>query len=42
MIAAKSGISYFTVCNHIKKIYDKLHVNSATEAVGMAIKQRLV
>ena len=42
MIAAKSSISYFTVCNHIKKIYDKLHVNSATEAVSMAIKQRLV
>ncbi|MFN0290760.1 response regulator [Pedobacter helvus] len=42
MIAAKSAISYFTVCNHIKKIYDKLHVNSATEAVSMAIKQRLV
>ncbi|RYY52508.1 MAG: response regulator transcription factor [Chitinophagaceae bacterium] len=42
MIAAKSGISYFTVCNHIKSIYDKLHVNSATEAVSLAIQQRLV
>ena len=42
MIADKSNISYFTVCNHIKKIYDKLHVNSATEAVSLAIQQRLI
>lgn len=42
MIADKSNISYFTVCNHIKRIYDKLHVNSATEAVSLAIQQRLI
>lgn len=42
MIASKSSISYFTVCNHIKNIYDKLHVNSATEAVSLAIQQRLI
>ncbi len=42
MIADKSNIAYFTVCNHIKKIYDKLHVNSATEAVSLAIQQRLI
>ncbi len=42
MIAAKSNIAYYTVCNHIKKIYEKLHVNSATEAVKLAILQRLV
>lgn len=42
MIAANCNISYFTVCNHIKKIYDKLHVNSATEAVRLAIQQRLI
>ena len=42
MIADKGNISYFTVCNHIKKIYDKLHVNSATEAVSLAIQQRLI
>ncbi|WP_293299206.1 response regulator transcription factor [Pedobacter sp. UBA4863] len=41
MIANKSNISYFTVCNHIKKIYDKLHVNSATEAVRIAIQEKL-
>eukprot|EP01133_Synstelium_polycarpum_P017781 gene17781-21211_t len=42
MIAHKSNISYFTVCNHIKKIYEKLHVNSATEAVRLAMQNRLV
>lgn len=42
MIAAKSDISYFTVCNHIKKIYEKLHVNSATEAVRLAIQKKIV
>lgn len=42
MIAAKSDIAYFTVCNHIKKIYEKLHVNSATEAVKKALQEKLV
>ncbi len=42
MIANESNISYFTVCNHIKKIYQKLHVNSATEAVKLALQQKLV
>lgn len=42
MIAVECNIAYFTVCNHIKKIYDKLHVNSATEAVRLATQQRLV
>jgi DNA-binding NarL/FixJ family response regulator len=42
MIAIESNISYFTVCNHIKKIYQKLHVNSATEAVKLALQQKLV
>jgi DNA-binding NarL/FixJ family response regulator len=42
MIAARLGISLDTVRFHIKKIYDKLHVHSATEAVGKAIKDRLV
>jgi len=32
-IAAKLGISYFTVQTHIKSIYEKLHVRSRTEAV---------
>jgi len=41
-IAAKNFISYETVRTHVKKIYKKLHVASASEAVAKAIKQRLV
>ena len=42
MIAASCGISLDTVRSHIKKIYEKLHVHSQTEAVAKAIHQRLV
>jgi DNA-binding NarL/FixJ family response regulator len=42
MIAADLQISIDTVRFHIKKIYDKLHVHSATEAVSKAIRDRLV
>ena len=42
LIANECTISYNTVNNHIQNIYDKLYVNSATEAVSLAIKQRLV
>jgi DNA-binding NarL/FixJ family response regulator len=42
MIADKMGISYFTVNNHIKKIYEKLQVNSLGEAVALAHKKGLV
>lgn len=42
MIAAEVFISIDTVRFHIKKIYEKLHVHSATEAVSKAIKNRLV
>jgi DNA-binding NarL/FixJ family response regulator len=42
MIAAEIKVSIDTVRFHIKKIYDKLHVHSATEAVSKAIKDRLV
>jgi DNA-binding NarL/FixJ family response regulator len=42
MIAAETKISIDTVRFHIKKIYDKLHVHSATEAVSKAIKDKLV
>ncbi|GAA4339463.1 response regulator transcription factor [Flaviaesturariibacter amylovorans] len=37
MIAAAVGISPNTVRNHIHKIYEKLHVNSATEAAYKAL-----
>jgi DNA-binding NarL/FixJ family response regulator len=41
-IADKNFISYETVRTHVKKIYKKLHVASASEAVAKAIRQRLV
>jgi DNA-binding NarL/FixJ family response regulator len=42
MIAGKIDISIDTVRFHIKKIYDKLHVHSATEAVSKALKDKLI
>jgi DNA-binding NarL/FixJ family response regulator len=41
MIAAKLNITYDTVRAHIKKIYEKLHVASMTEAVAKAINKKL-
>jgi DNA-binding NarL/FixJ family response regulator len=42
MIAAELFISPFTVNNHIKKIYQKLHVHSVSEAVATAIQKNIV
>lgn len=42
MIAAKLNITYDTVRAHMKKIYEKLHVASMTEAVVKAINQNIV
>ena len=42
MIAAELTVSIDAVRFHIKKIYDKLHVHSATEAVFKALKNKLV
>jgi DNA-binding NarL/FixJ family response regulator len=42
VIAEKSFISYETVRTHVKRIYKKLHVASASEAVVKAIRERLV
>lgn len=42
MIAGECGITYETVKSHIKRIYEKLHVASMTEAVAKAIHERLV
>jgi DNA-binding NarL/FixJ family response regulator len=42
MIAAELFVSIDAVRFHIKKIYDKLHVHSATEAVSKALKNKLV
>lgn len=42
MIADEMRISYFTVNNHVKKIYEKLQVHSLGEAIALAHKNRLV
>jgi len=42
MIAGKLNITYDTVRAHMKKIYEKLHVASMTEAVAKAINQNLL
>ncbi len=42
MIAEAANISWHTVNGHFKKIYEKLHVHSATEAVKKAIDNKLV
>ena len=41
MIAGKLNITYDTVRAHMKKIYEKLHVASMTEAVAKALNQKL-
>lgn len=42
LIASEFAISIDTVRTHIKKIYEKLHVHSQTEAVSKAIHEKLV
>lgn len=42
MVAADMDISIDTVRSHIRNIYDKLHVNSKSEAVAKALKHRIV
>jgi len=42
MIAADLGVSFPTVNFHLKNIYKKLHVNSATEAISKALVNNLV
>lgn len=41
MISGELNITYDTVRAHMKKIYEKLHVTSMTEAVAKAINQKL-
>lgn len=41
-IGDKLFISSLTVHSHIKRIYEKLHVHSKTEAVSKALKNRIV
>ena len=42
MIATQMNISYFTVNAHIRKIYEKLQVNSSAEAISIALKTGIV
>lgn len=42
MVADALNITYETVRTHMKNIYNKLHVNSNTEAVSKALKERIV
>jgi DNA-binding NarL/FixJ family response regulator len=42
LIASELEISIDTVRSHIKRIYEKLHVHSQTEAVAKALKEKLV
>jgi len=42
MIAAEMFIAIDTVRSHIKKIYEKLQVNSKSEAVAKAFKDKLI
>lgn len=42
MIAGQAGISWHTANGHFKKIYEKLHVHSAAEAIKKAIDNKLV
>jgi DNA-binding NarL/FixJ family response regulator len=42
MIAEKLAITYTTVNSHVKKIYSKLHVHNAAEAVSKALKENIL
>lgn len=42
MIADNCSISIGTVRSHINNIYKKLHINSKSEAVAKAIKERII
>ncbi len=42
MISADMFIAMDTVRSHIKKVYEKLHVNSKSEAVAKAFRDRIV
>jgi len=41
-IADQLSLSYHTVSNHLRSIYDKLHVHSLSGAVAKALRERLL
>ena len=41
-IAEQMGISYHTVNNHLRSIYEKLHVHTRAGAVAKALEERLI
>jgi DNA-binding NarL/FixJ family response regulator len=40
--AAELGVTFNTVCFHIKQIYEKMQVHSKSEAVAKALRSRLI
>lgn len=42
MIAKKIHLSVHTIDAHLRKIYEKLHVHTRTEAAAKAVKERLI
>ena len=42
IIADEMEIDYNRVNSHMKKIYDKLHVNSSGEAISKVIQEKIV
>ncbi len=42
MIGASLGIKIDTVRKHLQNVYHKLHVNSGTEAVALALREKIV
>lgn len=42
MISTQLNVSYETVHTHIRRIYQKLHVNSVSEAVSKTIIQKIL
>ena len=42
MIAAEINLSFETIRTYIKRIYEKLQVHSATEAVSKALNEKLI
>lgn len=42
MIAEQMGVTVFTINAHCKKIYEKLHVHSNTEAIVKAVGEKII